>query len=303
MIRRVIGFAYDENIGAPPEHLFSLVVEKYKTFPDYKNLDYALVQEVYKEEYAKFIKTIAIGRRKFEEEANRIKARGEELMPPVFVFDSYQSTGTTIDVLEDFARKEGVKIDRDAFEKDLELHKEVSRAGKERKFGGHGLVLDTGELKATNEEELQIVTRLHTATHLLQAALRRVLGDSVHQAGSDITPERTRFDFTFDRKLSDEEVKKVEELMNGVIRNNMRMEYKEMPFQEAVRSGALYSLKETYPAIVKVYSVFDEKTGEKFSSELCGGPHVSYTGEIGKFRIAKQEAVGQGVRRIRGVVS
>lgn len=300
LMRRVIEFTYDENIGADPVRQLEFVVNEYKKIPDYQNLDFSVVEKVFRDEYEKFMKTLGPIRREFEKEANRIKEQGERFMSPVIVFGIHQSTGATIDILHDLAKKEGVEINEEAFAKDQERHKEISSVGVARKFGGHGLLVDTGELKAANEEELQIVTRLHTATHLLQAALRKVLGEDVHQAGSDITPERTRFDFTFDRKLTDEEVRQTELLVQEAIRQNLDMGYKEMPFQEAIALGALYSPREKYPDAVKVYSAWDPKTGEVFSRELCGGPHVRHTGEVEGFRIGKQEAVSAGVRRIRG---
>ncbi|HEB13637.1 MAG TPA: alanine--tRNA ligase, partial [candidate division CPR3 bacterium] len=132
--------------------------------------------------------------------------------------------------------------------------------------------------------------------HLMQSALREVLGNAVEQAGSDITVERTRFDFTFDRKLTDEEIKAVEDLVNKAIKNDLKVEQEEMAYQDAIGTGALHFAKEKYPAKVKVYTM------GTFSKELCGGPHVSHTKEIGKFKIAKQESVAAGVRRIRGII-
>ena len=163
------------------------------------------------------------------------------------------------------------------------------------------MLLDTGELKATNEEELKKVTRLHTATHLIQAALRKILGEDVSQRGSDITVERTRFDFTFDRKLTNEEIIQVEDLVNEVIENDLPFQYEEMPLDKAKASGALFFFKEKYPERVKVYYV--GKTLETaWSKEFCGGPHVGRTGEIGRVKVLKEEAVGAGVRRIRAAV-
>jgi len=150
--------------------------------------------------------------------------------------------------------------------------------------------------------ELKIVTRLHTATHLLQAALRKVLGESVHQNGSDITAERLRFDFTFERKVTPEELAQIEALINDVIARNYDMGFQELPYEDAIKTGALYFEREKYPPTVKVYSAVDPKTGEVFSRELCGGPHVSSTSELGHFKIAKEESVAAGIRRIRGTV-
>jgi alanyl-tRNA synthetase len=183
----------------------------------------------------------------------------------------------------------------------MEHHRELSRAGQEKKFGGHGLILDTGELKAGSEAELQTVTRLHTATHMLQRALREVLGPEVGQAGSDITAERTRFDFTFPRKLTPEEIQKVEDLVNEKIREDLPMQKMVLPKEAAVKTGALFFFKEKYPDPVNVYFIGHD-LDSAWSKEFCGGPHVTHTGEIGAFRIVKEEAVSSGVRRIRGVV-
>ena len=225
------------------------------------------------------------------------------------LFNTYQELGINFELALELLRRNGVEINekeesevRGFFEENLRRHQEISRAGREKKFGGHGLLLDTGELKAANEEEVIIVTKLHTATHLLQAALRKVLSDSVHQAGSDITAERTRFDFTFERKLTPEEIQKVEDCVNEAIKKDLSMGFEQIPFQKAIESGALYSPKEKYPEIVKVYTAQDSKTKEVFSKELCGGPHVIHMGEVGKFKILKEEAVGAGIRRIRAIV-
>lgn len=163
------------------------------------------------------------------------------------------------------------------------------------------MLLDTGEIKAGTEEEIVKVTRLHTATHLLNAALRKVLGNSVQQAGSDITPERTRFDFTFERKLTADELKKVEELVNDAIVRDLPITKVSLAREEAEQTGALHFFKVKYPPVVDVYTVGDPE-GEWFSKEFCGGPHVDHTGVIGTFRIFKEEAVGAGARRIRAIV-
>ena len=143
---------------------------------------------------------------------------------------------------------------------------------------------------------LKKATRLHTATHLLHASLRKVLGNEVHQAGSDITPERLRFDFTFPRKMTPEEIKQVEDMVNEITRQDLVVTREEMSYEDAIKSGAMAFFKLKYPDRVNVYTVGD------FSKELCGGPHVSHSAEIGKFKITKEEAVSAGVRRIRAVV-
>ncbi|MBI1960703.1 MAG: alanine--tRNA ligase, partial [Candidatus Liptonbacteria bacterium] len=169
-------------------------------------------------------------------------------------------------------------------------------------FGGHGLLLNTGELKAKDEAELKKVTRLHTATHLLHKALRETLGEGVHQAGSDITAERTRFDFTFGRKLTAEEVVAVETRVNEKIREDLPVGFVELPKAEAEKTGALFFFREKYPDRVKVYFTGDSMENA-YSKEFCGGPHVTHTGEIGTFKIIKEESSSAGVRRIRATVA
>ena len=142
---------------------------------------------------------------------------------------------------------------------------------------------------------------MHTATHLLQAALRKVLGSEISQRGSDITVERTRFDFSFSRKLLPEEIKQVENLVNETIQKDLPVGFVEMDKKEAEKTGALYFFREKYPERVKVYYA-GHSLQDAFSKEFCGGPHVSHTLEIGTFKIIKEEAVGAGMRRIRGIV-
>ncbi len=169
----------------------------------------------------------------------------------------------------------------------------------EKKFGGHGLFFDTGELKAVNEEEMKKVVKLHTATHLLHWALKDVLEKEIKQMGSDINSERLRFDFSFNRKIESDEIKKVEELVNLKIKEALPVYFKEMPKIEAEKAGALYFLKAKYPEIVKVYFIGKE---EIISKEFCGGPHINNTFEIGNFRIIKEESVSAGIRRIRAKI-
>jgi alanyl-tRNA synthetase len=301
LMRRIIAFAYGENIGSDPNTLLGLIVKRYKDFCDYRNLNSEAAIGVFSEECKRFVETVGPAAKKTKKTFEFYKERGDKLVPPVVVFGAHQSTGVTVDIASDIAKEVGIGIDRGAFEKDLERHKEISRAGQEKKFGGHGLILDTGELKAGNEEELQKVLRLHTATHMLQQALREVLGPEVHQAGSDITPERTRFDFTFSRKLTPEELNAVEEKVNAKVEEDLPMQKVTLPKAEAEKTGALFFFKEKYPDPVNVYFIGrDLQTA--WSKEFCGGPHVARTSEVGEFKIKKEEAVGAGVRRIRATV-
>ncbi|MEK7560647.1 MAG: alanine--tRNA ligase-related protein [Patescibacteria group bacterium] len=260
---------------------------------NYTNLDLAIIKGIFREEDAKFTRILAKGITKLQC-LEQIDAKA--------AFGLYQSGGLPFEAIKDLAPEKTKHLKREDFDLELKKHQEISRAGQERKFGGHGLLLDTGELKAADERELKIVTRLHTATHLLQASLRKVLGPNVRQQGSDITSERTRFDFTFGRKMTPDEIRAVEDYVNDAIRRDCVVEYEEMPYEEAVKTDALRFFREKYPAQVKVYSARDHKTGEILTKEFCGGPHVTHTGEIGRFRIAKEESSAAGIRRIRGVV-
>ncbi len=267
------------------------IVTEYQPF--YPNLDLGTIIEAFTEEVHKFSKTLKNGLKELE----RL-----ESVDAASAFKLYESYGLPYEILKELGGEKAAALTRDDFDTKFKEHQAKSRAGAEKKFGGHGLLLDTGELKAANEEELKIVTRLHTATHLLQAALRNVLGTQVSQAGSDITVERTRFDFTFPRKLTPEEIKRVEDLINDVIARDLPMTKITLPREEAERTGALHFFKIKYPAEVDVYTIGDP-AGEWFSKEFCGGPHITHTGEIGRIKIAKEEGVSAGVRRIRAILA
>ncbi len=217
-------------------------------------------------------------------------------------FAIYESFGLPFELITEFALPEAVKdLKKEDFDKEFRAHQALSRAGAEKKFGGHGLILDTGELKAKDEIELQKVVRLHTATHMAQQALREVLGSEVAQKGSDITAERARFDFSFSRKVLPVEIMAVEAIVNKKIAEDLPVAFVELPKEEAAKTGALHFAKQKYPEKVKVYYI-GHALSDAWSKEFCGGPHVDRTGLVGKFRILKEEAVSAGVRRIRMVV-
>jgi len=270
--------------------IFAKILEIYGSY--YKELNADLIISEFEHENEKFMQTLKSGLKELEKVEN---------VDASSAFMLYESFGLPYEIIKELGGAKAVSLNRKDFDIKFKEHQEKSRAGAEKKFGGHGLILNTGELKAANEEEAKIVTRLHTATHLMQAALRRVLGEGVRQAGSDITAERTRFDFTFDRKLAPEEIRQVEELVNKAIQDDLLVTYEELPYEEAVKTGALHFAKEKYPQRVKVYTM-DSKYPEPFSKELCGGPHVQRTGELGHFKVLKEEAVSAGIRRIRATV-
>ena len=270
-------FSMDEVLNA--------VIGEYQSL--YPNLDAPTVQEVFIAEEEKFSKTLHHGLRELEK-LPTVDAGG--------AFKLFESYGLPYEILKELGGAKASALTREAFDAKFKEHQEKSRAGAEKKFGGHGLLLDTGELKAADEAELKIVTRLHTATHLLQAALRKILGDGVSQAGSDITAERLRFDFTFPRKMTPQEIKETEDLVNEVISRDMPVTKETLPQEEALKTGALHFFKIKYPPQVDVYTI------EGFSKEFCGGPHVTHTGEIKGIKITKEEGVSAGVRRIRATV-
>jgi alanyl-tRNA synthetase len=278
-----------DNIEEILENLFRITVKNYAGTYD---LNADAIIAVFKDECKKFRLT-------FKNSMHEL--RQYDVIDADIAFKLYESFGLPYEVVKEFAGDKAKGLTREDFEKKLEEHREISRAGAFKKFGGHGLLLDTGEIKAKDEVELKKVTRLHTATHLLQAGLREVLGTSVKQAGSDITVERTRFDFTFERKLTPEEIKKVEDVVNREIHNDLHVTCQEMPKAEAIKTGALFFFKAKYGDPVKVYFMGHDMESA-FSKEFCGGPHVEHTAMVGKFRIAKEEAVSAGVRRIRGVI-
>jgi len=257
-----------------------------------------VILNVINEEKIKFFSTLNKGLKQIE----KLKTINGKL-----AFDIFQSFGFPLELIIEETKNyfsltdEQKKKITEEFEEELKKHKEISRAGAEKKFGGHGLILNTGEIKAASQEEIQKVIRLHTATHLLQQALRDVLGNEVEQRGSDITVERTRFDFSFSRKMTVEEIKKAEDIVNQKIKEDLPINFQEMSESEAEKTGALYFFKAKYPGIVKVYYI-GSSLASAYSKEFCAGPHVKHTGEIGKFKILKEEAVALGIRRIRAKV-
>jgi alanyl-tRNA synthetase len=293
-LRRLLAYQikYDVHSDIFPT-VVKIITEKYKSFyPELKKEKEIL--KVFEDERFRFQKTLCQGILEIE----RCHSRNEKIDAQK-AFYLYETFGLHFELIKELAPKNLIEdLKKEDFDKEFEKHQEISKAGAEKKFGGHGLILDTGELKAGNPEELKKVTRLHTATHLLHQALRDVLGDSARQMGSDVNAERTRFDFTFPRKLTPEEIKKIENIINQKISEDLPVSFKELPKEEAEKTGALHFFKLKYPEQVKIYFIGDSFE-TAYSREFCGGPHVTHTGEIGEFKIIKEEAVAAGVRRIR----
>ena len=242
------------------------------------------IKNVIIEEKDKFVKTLAHGEKEFEKEMNRAKQSGKDKIEGNVVFKLYDTYGFPPEVTSELAKENGMTVDMKEFDELFKAHQEKSRLGSEQKFKG-GLA-----------EQNDTTIAYHTATHLLNAALKVVLGPETHQRGSNITTERMRFDFNCDHKLTDEEKQKAEDLVNEWIKEALPVTVEEMSKEEAVKSGAECMFIEKYPDIVTVYSIGN------VSKELCGGPHVKNTSEIGKFKIKKEEASSAGVRRIKAVI-
>ena len=233
-----------------------------------KNKEFILEQ--FSQEEEKFGKTLERGLKEFE--------KGTD---PFILFTTY---GFPIEMIEELAKEKGVKIDLERFEKKMQEHQELSRTATQGKFKS-GL--------ADNSEQ---VTKLHTATHLLLAALRKVLGDHVFQKGSNITAERLRLDFSHSEKMTKEQTQEVENLVNEQIKKDLPVCCEELLWDEAKKKNAMGVFESKYGDKVKVYSV------ENFSCEICSGPHVQKTGDLGHFKILKEEASSAGVRRIKAIL-
>jgi alanyl-tRNA synthetase len=236
------------------------------------------------QEETKFKATLDRGLRQVHKTIQRVQAAREDTLSGEDAFTLFETFGFPLELTRELAQEQGLQVDAEGFYRRQEEHRELSRLRAGGKFQG-GLADHTRES-----------TRMHTAAHLLQAALRQVLGPEVRQMGSNITPERVRFDFAHDRALTPDELRQVEALVNQQIAARLPVNMEITSLEQALAEGALAFFGEKYGEQVKVYSI-----GE-FSKEVCGGPHVEHTGELGAFRILKQEAVGRGVRRIRAVL-
>lgn len=243
-----------------------------------------MIKSIIIEEKDKFVKTLAKGEKEFFKEISGIKEKNINVLPGSMVFRLYDTYGFPPEVTKELAKENGFGIDIKEFNRLFEIHQQKSRAGSEQKF--------KGGLAEQNKETIAY----HTATHLLNAALKKVLGSDTHQKGSNITTERMRFDFNCDHKLTDEEKAKIEEVVNDWIKAGLDVKCEEMKKEDAVKSGAECMFIEKYPDIVTVYTIGN------VSKELCGGPHVKNTSELGKFKIKKEEASSSGIRRIKAVL-
>lgn len=283
LIRRAVRFGRKLDM---PENftpaIAQVVIDKYKSvYPELeRNKDFVLEQLRLEEE--RFAKTLEQGTKEFEKLVDKLKISGT--LSGRLAFRLYDTFGFPIEMTQELARENGLTVDIDGFNAAFKKHQELSKVGSEQKFKG-GL--------ADHSEE---TTKLHTATHLLHAALRKVLGDEVAQKGSNITAERLRFDFSFHRKMEPEEIAEVQRLVNEAIERKMPITMEEMSVEDARNSGAIGLFGDKYGERVKVYTMGD------FSKEICGGPHASNTGDLVAFKIQKEQSSSAGVRRIKAII-
>ncbi|MGQ9684041.1 MAG: alanine--tRNA ligase [Anaerolineae bacterium] len=282
LLRRAMRFVRLLGIeGSVLPELGAIVADRYaEAYPEVRERRGLIAQEIALEE-GRFLQALQRGEREFERLLHRLEGQQIAGRDAFYLYETY---GFPLELTAEMARERGLTVDEPGFAEAYARHQELSRAGAEAKFAG-GLADHTEQ-----------TTKLHTATHLLQAALRLVLGEHVQQAGSNITAERLRFDFSHPDKLTDEQLQRVEDLVNEAIAADYAVCVDSMTLEEAQAKGALAFFGERYGDRVNVYSIGD------FSMEVCGGPHVQRTGQLGHFKIQKQEAVGRGLRRIRAVV-
>ena len=257
-----------------------LIIRKYEKYYSELKDNKDVVLDVLSNEKKKFSRTLEKGLREFE----KLVKTDTSMIDKTIAFRLYDTYGFPIELTLEEAEDRGMKVDVDGFYEKFKEHQDKSRTASKGKFKG-GL---------SGNSELE--TKYHTATHLLNAALKKVIGSSVHQLGSNITPERLRFDFPCDHKMTDEEKQMTEDLVNEWIKEDLTVEKLEMSKDEAIKSGAECTFIDRYPDVVTVYKIGD------VSMELCGGPHVSHTGELGHFKIKKEESSSAGVRRIKAIL-
>ena len=264
--------------------LIDINVENLKEmYPDLeKNKE--TIKSVILEEKDKFVKTLSNGEKEFTKAMNYAKQNGKNKIDGKIVFHLYDTYGFPPEMTQELAKENNIEIDLEEFNKLFKEHQEKSRLGSEQKF--------KGGLADQNKKTIAY----HTATHLLHQALRTVLGEHVKQSGSNITEERLRFDFTHPQKMTKEEIQKVEDLVNEQIKKDLKVTCEEMNYEDAKKSGAIGLFTDKYGEKVKVYTIGD------FSKEICGGPHVTHTGDMGRFKIKKEESSSSGIRRIKAVL-
>ena len=282
LVRRAVRAGHELGLTAPfVATVAATVIDRYGAVYSEVGAQRSEILEALSQEEERFQQTLVRGLREFERVEAEVRAAGAATVPGDQIFRLFDTFGFPPTLTAELAREHGLTADMAGYEAAFQHHKDQSRSANQEKFRG-GLA-----------DHSERTTQLHTATHLLQQALRDVLGPHVHQMGSNITAERLRFDFSHPQKLTPDEIRAVEERVNQQIARDLAVTVATMPFQAARDQGALAFFGERYPEVVKVYRIGD------YSLEVCGGPHVAHTDGMGHFRIRKAESIGQGVQRIR----
>lgn len=283
LIRRAVTYGYLLGVEPPfvskiAKTVIEIYQDAYPYLPEKQNF---IIKEIEREEQG-FVQTLAQALKRFN---NLVK--GKNYLSGKQIFDLYQSFGLPFEITQELAKEKGIEIDEGGFRKELEHHKRLSRQATEERF------------KAGLADHSEKTIQNHSLTHLLHSALREILGPDVKQRGSNITSERLRFDFSWAKPLTSQQIKKVEDWVNDKIKREVEVKMEEMDKDQALKSGALALFPEKYPQKVKVYTMFDPQTGKVVSKEVCSGPHVEkLRREIGTFKIIKQASVGRGIRRV-----
>ena len=280
LIRRAIRHGRNLNLKNFTKKIAEPIFSIYNDYEILKNNKNKILNELEKEEN-RFLETLENGIRKFEKIANS----NVKLISGKLAFLLFQSYGFPLEMTKELAKEKNIRVDEKGFNEENKKHQELSRTATEGKF------------KSGLQDNSESTTKLHTATHILNEALRIVLKKpDIYQKGSNITPERLRFDFNFDRKLTKKEIKEIENIVNEKIKQKLPVTFKEMNLEEAKKLGAQGVFENKYGEKVRVYSIGN------FSKEICAGPHVNNTGELGNFKILKEESSASGVRRIKGIL-
>jgi alanyl-tRNA synthetase len=287
--RKLGGIDYEKQENPFLSPIAKVVIEQFKgPYPELTENSSFIKAELDKEE-AKFMETLQKGEHEFEKLLPNLLKNPQKIMSGRLAFKLYDTYGFPIELTEELAYEHGLKVNREEFDEAFKKHQEISRS-------------QTGSFKGGLEDQGEMAVKYHTATHLLHKALKTVLGDHVAQKGSNITAERLRFDFAHDSAMTQEQIKKVEDIVNEQITKDLPVFMEIMGLEEAKAAGAIALFGEKYEATVKVYTV-GGSASDYFTKEVCGGPHVERTGILGVFSIQKEQSSSAGVRRIRAVLT
>lgn len=269
----------------------AVVVENFKNaYPELEQNKDKIYSELTKEE-AKFRTTLKKGEAEFQKMLPNLNKNPKKIISGKVAYNLYETYGYPLELTQELGRENGFTVDVEGFKEAEKKHQEASKTA------------EAGKAKGGIAEQSDVATKYHTATHLLQQALVNTLGDQVSQKGSNINSERMRFDFTFERPMTKEEIQKVEDIVNEKIKEDLPVTMQVMPLADAQKAGARALFTNKYGEDVKVYTIGRNVDNDWFSKEVCGGPHVQHTAQIGEFKIVKEQSSSAGVRRIKAVIS